>query len=1543
MDPVAAGYNRLGLRPGDVLGTNRLRQDERRLGASSVFADNAGTGTPEVDFDSLGNAVQSVTTESWDASDGAAVNRPPQGSSQLEVSQTPAISSTQYKARWLPKSGGGRGEGDNQEFFSFWVGIADGHGSHGGNTPVVHLWGDSHVNSLDSTWEAQKSGDAPNVVLLADGRQSNINLVAQLGDNADKEKLGKLAEQLARSGAVLFVPRGPEETGYWNPTIVTDEHGQASLTITLPDQSTAWQLAAKGVTVDTLAGAAETEITASKELFGEFKHPLAFVDGDDAQIQATVHNSLGESKEPIEVVLKTTIGDKTVEKKKTLEPGTRGMAELTFPVSIRRPAADASHPGLLPKGEGGKAKNPAQDGEATFELTVSSAGQRDVVRRIVPIHPYGLPVYATAGGSASADTSVWVEAPKQMPLTAPSLQVLIGPTIEQSLLDVLFGAAPACQLEAARISSGLDSTTSDLLAALALQKLLGATRDAAGPRAAELDARIRSAISGLVSAQRDDGGWSWTGRGGDASHRMTSARVLWSLALAKKAGYKVTDDGYQKAITWLQSQIAASGETEYESKAVLLHALAVAGQGDFTLANRLYRNRPALSQAALAHLALALSEMDHKPMAEDLLKLLAARPLGDDPVADGTGRLRLPVAHEGAIDALPWSADPVELHALYALALEQVSPDSPKIQAEVDWLLAHRTGNRWAPDKATGPAVATLANWFARNRFDEQHYKLTLLVNNLQAAVLDVDAKTGTQTIDVPAHMLRPGKQEISLQLTGRGRYTFQAILSGFVPAEKLASTTQNWFVRRYYEPAPLEMDGKEIPRGFDVLQGSYSTFRNPLTQLPVGRRGHVELEIWRASVPTNSPEDHSPYLVLTEPIPSGATVIESSITGGFERYELGAGQITFYIGDRPSVTPIQFDVHGYLPGQYKVGPSVVRNAYRLDQMAVSEKSSAAALTVLPLGAKSADPYRLTPRELFELGKRQFDKGNFADAGPRLAELLAKWNVNADTYKQATQMLLDINLRGGPPAEIVHYFEIIKEKWPELIFPFDKIVKIAAAYHELGEYERSFLVFRATVESSFNTEAAVPGFLEGQGEFVRSVAVMNRLLGEYPPEPYVAAAEFALSQRVYAKAAEAAGDPKLREKKIDRVDLVAQALRMLDHFMTEYPEDPAADQAAFSTCNALLELKAYKGVIARATQFAARYPKSDYLDSFWYITAYGHFALGEDKEALAMAQKVAEARRLDKKTGREVESDNKWQAIYIMGQVYHSLGEAAKAIAEYTRVEDRFADAKQAIAYFTRQEISVPEVTVVRPGDPADLELKFRNLPTADVKLYRIDLMKFSLLKRNLAGITQINLAGINPLYEATLKLGDGKDYRDRTQKLALPVKEEGAYLLVCRGADLYASGLVLVSPLAVEVQEDAPSGQVRVTVKNVVKDHYVSEVHAKVIGSRNGEFISGDTDLRGVFVAQGIQGTSTVIAQADAGRYAFFRGQTQLGAAPEPAKPQAEAQQAAQPAANGGDNNNGLLDNVMRGNSELQGQQKGNLKQIYQQNDGGVRGGGAF
>jgi hypothetical protein len=234
--------------------------------------------------------------------------------------------------------------------------------------------------------------------------------------------------------------------------------------------------------------------------------------------------------------------------------------------------------------------------------------------------------------------------------------------------------------------------------------------------------------------------------------------------------------------------------------------------------------------------------------------------------------------------------------------------------------------------------------------------------------------------------------------------------------------------------------------------------------------------------------------------------------------------------------------------------------------------------------------------------------------------------------------------------------------------------------------------------------------------------------------------------------------------------------------------------------------------------------------------------------------------------------------------------------------------------------------------------------------------MKFSLLRRNLGGIAAINLAGIRPLHEASVKLGDGLDYRDRTQKLALPLKDEGAYLVVCRGDDLHASGLVLVTPLVVEVQEDAASGRVRTTVKDVKADRYVNNVQVKVIGSSNDDFVAGDTDLRGVFVADGIHGRSTVIARAESSRYAFFRGQKELAmAVPAPGsveKPASAAYGAATPYASAPSaappqqpmsQEKQLLQGLEMQNKGFQGQQMENLKRIYDNKAKGVEVKAAF
>ena len=242
--------------------------------------------------------------------------------------------------------------------------------------------------------------------------------------------------------------------------------------------------------------------------------------------------------------------------------------------------------------------------------------------------------------------------------------------------------------------------------------------------------------------------------------------------------------------------------------------------------------------------------MDRKPTAGELLDAAGqAEPRRRRPRAARRPRARCPGASRrpNCGPCTPWPC-------------RRSRRKSPKAKELVDWLLAHRTGHRWSPDKATGPAALALCEWFAESRFEGEHYQLAVFVNDVQAKVLDIDA-AGRHADDRRARRScsKKGKQRINFQITGRGRYTYQCILGGFVPADKLKSTTARLDGRADLRAGPA---GARRPRDPARLRrrskGSYTTFRNPLTQLPVGRRGHgragrLAAERRRATRPTSN------------------------------------------------------------------------------------------------------------------------------------------------------------------------------------------------------------------------------------------------------------------------------------------------------------------------------------------------------------------------------------------------------------------------------------------------------------------------------------------------------------------------------------------------------------------------------------------------------------------------------------------------------------------------------------------------------------------
>jgi tetratricopeptide (TPR) repeat protein len=1182
-------------------------------------------------------------------------------------------------------------------------------------------------------------------------------------------------------------------------------------------------------------------------------------------------------------------------------------------------------------------------------LTANIGDARDELVTEVPIRPWGVQAFASASGTSSNDSTVFVGLPAGRAYESPEMLVVISPTVQRMLVELALGRDfyPL----GARVNNCIfpvpPGTTADrageLLAATAALGYLRTVR-AQAPEAERLTTHVQGLVSELIAAQNEDGGWPWVGgEGNRPSDRLASARVTWALATAEPLGLLTDPRALEKATTYLTQEFARAAGNDHDSRAVVLHALSTRGKATFEQANALNRERQHISDAALAYLALSLANLDRAPLAGEVLEILATR-AKTETVAPGTPPRRY---WEGRSN-LPFNRGPVEATALAAYAFARVRPQDNLLARATDWLLAHRMGTGWQPHKAKGPALAALAAYYGTAASAEDRYRLVVTVNGTEVLTTEVAGATEGKAILVPRQALKAGDtNRIHFAMEGRGTFGYAVTLTGFTrdfgPDQDRRNRTA-LLERRVYMPDAPELDGKVLPNGFSVAVGA-TYFENHASQLALGGKARVRLDAIRID-PQGQPAWEREFLVVEEHLPAGTTLVDGSVRSQADSYTLADDVLTLYFSPEKWPGSIEYEVFGYLPGQYRALPASIRSAYEPGRSHLGQPGE---LRVLAPGEPNTDPYKPTPDELFARGKAHFDAGRLADAAASLEPLFAAYTLNDNIAKDAARMLLLINIREYNPRKVVQYFEVVKEKAPELVVKFDDLMVVGRAYRDINEFERAYLVWRGVAEASYLEDARVGEALRQRGKALEGTVYLIDLWREYPDTASIQADLFGLSQVLAQHASKAIDDPALRRALADagvsRSELLLQAIRLVQTFLIRAPKSPLADEASLALVGTFLDLEDDASVVALASRFARLYPRSKYLDSFQYSEALGEFHLGHYDRAVAVAESIARSVYKDA-DGVERPSANKWQALYILGQIFDARRQPAKALTYYEQVAERFSDAAGAIRFFRRKGLTLPEVTVIRPtGDaqvaveeragagglravaPADpkpkrseVRLDYRNVAEVDITVYPVDLMRLYLTRGNLDAIAAIDLAGITPLLERKVKLGDGEDFDDKIKNLELPLEKEGAYLVMAHGGDLYSSGIALVSPLELEVLEEAEAGRVRVTVRDARTKAPLPKVQVKVIGDESGlippvpappptppgmsvpfaagrgGILAGETDLRGVFVAEGVRGKVTAIARRGTAQYAFYRGTTRVGQA----VPQAPAgnQPAAQPPA---------------------------------------------
>lgn len=1207
--------------------------------------------------------------------------------------------------------------------------------------------------------------------------------------------------------------------GAWVPAILTDATGRAVTKVRMPDSTTGWAVRARGVTAGTDAGEGSARLQTRKQLQVSLIGPLALTEGDTTTVSAEVRNQSG------------------AEQQVAIAFGPKGAAD---PVRTERTLAAGGTATI----DHVLAATEAVDLERV--LSAASGPLRDEVHWRAGVRPFGIEAHAGRSGTVRDREAFELSLPTNRAASQLRLSVEVGPDPGRDLVTAALGAGFLPRNQRITENSNLSRASRGLAALVALDYLerSGASRRVDMDR---LQALAQASVTSLGTDLLRDGGFAWAGKA--ALDVRTTAQAVRFLAMARRRGLTGAEDLLNGASEALLRQL---GSAAADARADMLHALAASERARFEALNTLHRSRNTLGTRGLAQLGLAWFVSRRPELAAEALATLKQR----------AGEVT-----KGSTESLALAA---QLAAL-------VDPRDVLVPALAEEIRKRRSGAGWETIEATAAAVGALALL----QGEVQAASATEVVVRVNGEELARVRRGAERTrFDVPAAAVKARGNQVEIRVEGGGTAWWSADLTGFLQGFVDADRNLAAFnVDRSYQPAPLRRDGKVVPSGFTTVRGSkIRTFRNQLTQLHKGEAGVVTVTY---SMPDPQLRGDCGPVVVEEPIPAGCSVPRDSVAGSFDAVEVLPDRLlVFFRSGLPSST-FRYELQARFPGTYRALPTRVQDVSNVERLSYGTVGQ---LKVHADADQPRDPYRLTPDELYYLGKAEFDAAQrsvgevriaqLAAAGRHFDELLAEWHredclLSSDVFREVARMMLFLSIERGDAKSVVRFFEELKERYPDLVIPFDRIVAVGRSYFDLGEFESALLVFRATAEASFLKDAAVAAVLESRGEVRESALFLQKLLQVHPDLPTMRASRYGVAQKLAALAA--GMDPAAAtDRRVGSIaEVRAAAIAQLREFLVLCPEDPLAEEVSFAWASTCLEGKDVKSGLAVAQAALDRYPGSAFTDEFLYATGYSQFALGEHDAAFRVLQRVA-TEQFTRPDGSMGPSESAFHATYLQGQIHHARGEPALALAAYEKVKDRFSDAAEAADFFLQQALGLPEVATFAMADKPRLALSFRNVAKASVQVFRVDLMRLYLMEKSLNDIRGIQLHGIKPLRSLELELGDGRDYRMREQQVDLDLPEPGAYLVVVRGGNLIASGMVLRSDLKVDVQESFDTGRVRVNVKQA--DSFVGDAHVKVVGSGDQQVRSGDTDLRGISVADGVVGQATVLVQKGE-QFAFHRG----------------------------------------------------------------------
>ncbi len=337
---------------------------------------------------------------------------------------------------------------------------------------------------------------------------------------------GASPDDLASKKRGLF-----KDTAFWEASVVTNAEGRASVTFTLPDNLTTWQVESLGVTKDTKLGVDYDEFTTKKELMAVPLKPRFVVPGDTFSLGAQVFNQTDAfAKVAVKLESSTLIFEGAREDTISLGAGESGT--VYFKV---------------------KAPGDIRAGTHTFTFTASSNNLLDSVEQGIPVTPNTTyETVATANMTKETLATEYLYLPPEVMSGEGGLTINANATMAVFMMDALTYMATYPYGCSEQLASAL-STIGTLTRALTIPNTKGSfdTIKHEGVTYTVADV-VKSGLAKVYEAQVPEGGFGYY-KGLRPDFYLT-LHVATALVDLQEAGYEIRGDVLNRAARYLENE-----------------------------------------------------------------------------------------------------------------------------------------------------------------------------------------------------------------------------------------------------------------------------------------------------------------------------------------------------------------------------------------------------------------------------------------------------------------------------------------------------------------------------------------------------------------------------------------------------------------------------------------------------------------------------------------------------------------------------------------------------------------------------------------------------------------------------------------------------------------------------------------------------------------------------------------------------------------------------------------------------------------------------